>query len=60
MPGSTVAEVMDNAVQRYGVGFAEVLGNSVVWLNGETAAPGDPVGDSDEIAVLPPVSGGCR
>jgi len=29
-----------------------------VWCNGEPTAPNAPVGDDDEIAVLPPVSGG--
>jgi molybdopterin converting factor small subunit len=29
-----------------------------VWVNGEPASPNDPVRDDDEVAVLPPVSGG--
>ena len=60
VPASTVAEAMDHAVARYGLEFAEVLGTWVVWLNGEATSPGDPVGHNDEIAVLPPVSGGSR
>ena len=30
-----------------------------VWVNGDEAAPDTPVGDDDEVAVIPPVSGGC-
>ena len=56
--GTTVAEVLEAAVARYGTAFAEVLNSSRVWCNGEPAAPGDPVSDLDEVAVLPPVSGG--
>lgn len=57
--GATVSEVLDVARARYGAGFAEVLAGSRVWLNGEPADPTDAVGDGDEVAVLPPVSGGA-
>jgi molybdopterin synthase sulfur carrier subunit len=57
---STVGEVLDAARERYGDGFAAVLRNSRVWVNGEPAERGDPVGGGDEVAVLPPVSGGTR
>lgn len=56
--GATVAEVLAGARGRLGPGFAEVLDHSAVWLNGEPAEPTAPVGDDDEVAVLPPVSGG--
>jgi molybdopterin converting factor small subunit len=56
--GHTVDEVLTAACARYGDGFADILGRSKVWVNGEPAAPGDPVVASDELAVLPPVSGG--
>ena len=57
--GSTVAEVLELARARYGDRFAAVLDNSRVWLNGEPVAETAAVGDGDEVAVLPPVSGGC-
>lgn len=60
VPGSTVGEVLDAARARYGEAFAEVLTSCRVWRNGEPAAFDDPVADDDEVAVLPPVSGGSR
>lgn len=60
LPGGTVGEVLDEAVKRYGAGFADVLAGCRVWLNGESAERGDTIGAGDELAVLPPVSGGAR
>jgi hypothetical protein len=54
-----VAEVLAQAVSRYGPEFGRVLESSRVWVNGEPAAPADPLSDADEVAVLPPVSGGA-
>ncbi|CAA9215126.1 MAG: hypothetical protein AVDCRST_MAG10-345 [uncultured Acidimicrobiales bacterium] len=56
---ATVAEVLDQACDRYGDRFSAVLATSKVWVNGEPAAPATPVGASDVVAVLPPVSGGA-
>ncbi len=58
LPGDTVAAVLEAARGRYGPTFASVLANSAVWLNGEPAELDDLVTDDDEIAILPPVSGG--
>lgn len=58
VPGATVGEVLAEAARRYGPAFAAVLAGSRVWRNGEPAANDEPVGDDDEVAVLPPVSGG--
>ena len=55
----TVGEVLAAACARYGEGFAAVLEGCRVWVNGEPAAGDDPVTADDEIAVLPPVSGGA-
>jgi molybdopterin synthase sulfur carrier subunit len=54
----TIGAVLDQAVDRYGPAFAAVLAGSRVWLNGDPATPDQPVTDGDEVAVLPPVSGG--
>jgi MoaD family protein len=56
--GATVGDVLDAAVLRYGTGFAALLGTCRVWVNGEQAGAEHPLVDGDEVAVLPPVSGG--
>ena len=58
VPGATVDDVLAEARARYGERFADVLAGCRVWLNGEPARDSDPVGEADEVAVLPPVSGG--
>jgi sulfur-carrier protein len=59
LPGATVAEVLDAARERFGANFAAVLETSNVWVNGEPVEWTDPVGERDEVAILPPVSGGA-
>ena len=54
----TVGAVLDEACVQFGEHFAAVLERCRVWRNGEPAERGDSVGDADEVAVLPPVSGG--
>ncbi len=56
--GSTVGAVLDAAVSTFGGSFATVLESCRVWVNGEPATRADPVEPTDEVAVLPPVSGG--
>jgi molybdopterin synthase sulfur carrier subunit len=56
--GATVGEVLDAAVARYGEEFGAALKTAAVWRNGEFAQASDPVSAADEIAVIPPVSGG--
>jgi molybdopterin converting factor small subunit len=53
-----VAEVLDAACARYGATFAALLPRCRVWVNGEPAQPEHTVNHGDEVAVLPPVSGG--
>jgi molybdopterin converting factor small subunit len=55
----TVGEALDGARVRYGEGFAAILESCRVWVNGEPAQPDQSLHDGDEIAVLPPVSGGA-
>jgi molybdopterin converting factor small subunit len=56
--GATVGEVVANACARWGPDFAALVQNCRVWRNGEPALDGDAVGPDDEVAILPPVSGG--
>jgi molybdopterin converting factor small subunit len=55
---ATVAEALDIARARYGSPFGAVLERSRVWVNGEPATLDRHLCDGDEVAVLPPVSGG--
>ena len=57
--GATVADVLDAAAVRFGPAFEEQLRCCRIWHNGEPADPADPVAADDEIAALPPVSGGA-
>ena len=56
--GDTLGQVLTAMRSLYGAGFATVLDRSRVWLNGDDAEAHCRVGPDDEVAVLPPVSGG--
>ncbi len=55
---TTVDGVIEDLTRRFGSPFSEVLTTSRIWCNGEPVDPEAQVGPSDELAVLPPVSGG--
>jgi molybdopterin converting factor small subunit len=55
---TTVGEVLDLAVARFGDHFAQVLAHANVWLDGDPTDRDAPVTATSEVAVLPPVSGG--
>ncbi len=59
---STLGELLDGARTRYGDAFSEVLDCARVWVNGDEPAQGDAtvISDGDEVAVIPPVSGGAE
>ncbi len=56
--GDTVGAVLDRATATYGDRFGDVLATCRIWVNGEPATRDDAVAPTDEVAVLPPVSGG--
>jgi molybdopterin converting factor small subunit len=58
LDGGDVASVLSAAESEFGPEFSRVLGVSRVWLNGEDVALSAGVTEEDEVAVLPPVSGG--
>ncbi|MGH9024514.1 MAG: MoaD/ThiS family protein [Acidimicrobiia bacterium] len=57
---ATLDELLAAACARYGASFVVVLETARVWVNGDEPAGGDTtlLADGDEVAVLPPVSGG--
>ena len=58
--GRSLGDVLDHARAVYGTPFSAILERSRVWVNGDEPADGSAtvLVDDDEIAVLPPVSGG--
>lgn len=56
----TVGAVITAAAECYGPRFAELIPTCRVWRNGEPAVESDLVGPGDEVALLPPVSGGSE
>ena len=57
--GDTVGGVVSALAAQYGRDFERRLETARIWKNGNEAAVGDPVTDADELAIIPPVSGGA-
>jgi len=56
--GRNAGEVAHGLDATYGERFAAIAAVSSVVVNGERAARDTPVAEGDEVAILPPVSGG--
>jgi sulfur-carrier protein len=54
----TVGEAIDGAAAHFGEALTRVIPHCKVWVNGEPAERSTPIVDRDEVALLPPVSGG--
>jgi len=54
----TVSELVGVLRARYGEPIVSLLPSCQIWVNGEPAQVDDKLADGDEVAVLPPVSGG--
>lgn len=54
----SLAELIGDAERRHGPGFADIVAISRIWRNGEPTDGAVMLSDGDEVAVLPPVSGG--
>ena len=57
---ASLERLLADAVERYGESFARVLATARVWVNGNEPEleRATELNEDDEIAVLPPVSGG--
>jgi molybdopterin converting factor small subunit len=58
LSGDSVSAIVTAAEAQFGEAFARVVSVSNIWLNGEPVDPATSVEDGDEVAVIPPVSGG--
>ncbi len=58
LPGDRVSMIVAAAEDLFGVEFARIMAVSNIWLNGDPVDFEAMVGDEDELAVIPPVSGG--
>jgi sulfur-carrier protein len=56
--GSTVEQLARLLCSTYGPEFVAVMATCAIWVNGSPAPPGTKLRPGDEVAVLPPVSGG--
>lgn len=56
--GTTVGEIVDELSARYGDRFAKIAAVGSFVVNGERAPRDVKVAEGDEVALLPPVSGG--
>jgi MoaD family protein len=57
---STVGELLDDLSARLGPQFDRIMATGKVIVDGEPAARDRAIGPQDEVALLPPVSGGSR
>lgn len=58
--GKTVGDIVEDLSLRYGERFAQIAAVGSFVVNGERAARETPIAEGDEVALLPPVSGGAR
>jgi MoaD family protein len=56
--GTTAGEIVDALSARFGERFAKIAAVGSIVVNGERATRATPVAEGDEVAILPPVSGG--
>jgi sulfur-carrier protein len=56
--GKTVGDLADALSATHGERFSQIVAVSSFVLNGERAERGSYVAEGDEVAILPPVSGG--
>ena len=56
--GRTAGDVADALGEAYGERFAKIAAVSTIVVNGERADRATAIADGDEVAILPPVSGG--
>jgi MoaD family protein len=56
--GVSAGDIVDVLSSRYGERFSQIAAVGSVVVNGERATRSTPIAAGDEVALLPPVSGG--
>ena len=56
--GTTVSEMADRLSQEFGPALGSLMARCALWVNGDPATSSTVLREGDELAVLPPVSGG--
>ncbi len=56
--GATVAEIVDALSRRFGERFERVARSGSAVVDGERAGLDTPIAGTEQVALLPPVSGG--
>ncbi len=59
LDADSVGDALDQAVARFGDRFARSLATAQIWVNGDKAGRETPLNSGDEMALIPPVSGGA-
>jgi MoaD family protein len=57
--GLSAGDVVDVLSERFGERFAQIAAVGSLVVNGERASRSTPIAAGDEVALLPPVSGGA-
>ena len=57
--GRDVGAIADALGERFGERFSSIVAVSSFVVNGERASRDTPIAEGDEVAILPPVSGGA-
>lgn len=60
VPAETVGGVIEAASEKFGPDFRRGVETARVWVNGESASMEDNVLATDEVVLIPPVSGGSQ
>jgi MoaD family protein len=58
--GRTAGDLVDDLSARFGERFTQIAAVGSIVVNGERAGRDTPVAEGDEVALLPPVSGGAE
>jgi molybdopterin synthase sulfur carrier subunit len=58
VPGPTVEDILRALSEKFGSRFEEIARSGSVVVEGERVAMDRAVGEEEEVALLPPVSGG--